>query len=1046
MVDVVVMMGGEETEDASTMTTATTVVVVNSSNGNSVDGGGGGDDDDGDDHDGGGGRRQRLAASAQRRGDSPEVAQLQELVRKLERQNEQLRRARRTGAKRRQMSDDHRQLLDFQLLHQQQQQQQQQPNAEEHRGSLDPAGLTSPLLGPPCRGCADFQPLSPMSPMSPTSPTSPMSSGLQSPSSDLQTVMSDAGSGRLHHRHHHQHHRHHRRHRQQQLQQQQFGPSDHYPVSSNFQVASDLQLSSDLHPISPDLHVPSDRQVSPNLHTISSDLHVSSDLHPVSSDLHPMPSHLHVSSRHHSVPTDRRVSSDLQVSSHRQVHAVSSDGHATFPGPQPPSSVRVEETLREPGGHGEGTLNTVALVDLEECVRWQDESWLYTSSRQCSTPDGTTPSWYEWSRRVLDNPSPEIEAARRSLMSRLSSTMLGGRNRMHRVSGCNRQYTMVGCGGESPKGANLTLPSSAPQLGRHQRAAVDDCDLDHVTRWYSTPLNKFGSPEIKSLKGPDYETPLKMTHLMNGTQILDGDDSCMDSRPSNISELRLMVWLKEQKLQQQEFGSSLNEMSPPMYSPDILKECIQVCGFDTTCICSLETTMLAEAAADLSSCQVFLQSGATTADPRTGDPPASLALPCGPRVADERQDGDGSSVSGPADSPGRLRAPLLHDFTPSSDREEEEDTCGPFSPCTDDVDSSRGSRRESPSDHLPSKASRLQPPLRLRAPQSLRTDGLQQRSRHLMVEPGRVASGLSQPQAVVRGTAVPQGSQQRRVDVPGAGQVKGLATAPAASNGLPAVTSPGQNVRLANTNVVRAAETRPRTLATNKQPAPQPRAASGPSTPARSRLVQAQRPKVGSPRHGQINASPNDMHVSMPNLNSTIVRPALAVVKNSLSLESNLQDTATDASLRSKNKTGSSIARLRLPCKTTPPPAASGASYRTSSQSSSPGTTQGGATGCTTTHKVPSPGTPKPRSRLVVPSGSPSSGVGAGDRIGGTRAASTSSLGKSALPKPAASKTSPNTQPCSAVPRSKLAQPTQRSLQMRRSFGVLKDSSCRVNY
>ncbi|XP_061408341.1 SLAIN motif-containing protein-like isoform X2 [Lethenteron reissneri] len=970
MVDVVVMTGEETEDDAST--TMTTVMVVN---GNSVDG-----DVDGDDGDHGG-RRQRLAASAQRRGDSPEVAQLQELVKKLERQNEQLRRARRTGAKRRQMSDDHRQLLDFQLIHQQ-----RQPNAEEHRGWMDPAaaaGLTSPLLGPPCRGCADFQPLSP------TSPVSPMSSGPQSPSSDLQTtVMPDAGSGRLHHRHHHQ--RHHRRHRQQQLQQQQFGPSDHYPVSSNFQVASDLQLSSDLHPISPDLHVPSDRQVTPNLH-------------PMSLDLHPMPSHPHVSLRHHSVPTDLRVSSDLQVSSHRQVHAVSSDGLATFVDPQPPSSVRVEETLVGPGGHRDGTLNTVALVDLEECARWQDESWLYTSSRKCSTSDGTPPSWYEWSRQVLDNPSPEMEAARRSLMSRLSSTMLGSRNRMHRVSGCNRQYTMVGC--ESPKGANLTLPSSAPQLGRHRRAVVDDCDLDHVTRRYSTPLNTFGSPEIKSSKGPEYETPLKMMQLMDGTQILDGDDSCMDSRPSNISELRLMVWLKEQKLQQQEFGSLLNEMSPPMYSPDILKQCIQVCGFDTTCICSLEKTMLAETATDLSSCQGFLQSEAT-ADPRTGDPPASPPPPCEPRVADERQDGDGSSVSGPADSPGRLRAPLLHNLTPFSDQEEEEDTCGPFSPCTDDVDSSRGSRRESPSDHLPNKASRLQPPLRLRAPQSLRTDGLQQRSRHLMVEPGRVASSLSQPQAVVRGTAVAQGSQQRRVDVPGAGQAKGLATAPSSSNGLPAVTSPGQNVRLANTNVGRAAETRPRTVATNKQPAPQPRAASGPTTPARSRLVQAQRPKVGSLRHGQINASPSSSRLRLP----------------------------------------TSTSQSRLPCKTTPPPAASGASYRTTSQSSSPGTTQGGPTGCTTTHKVPSPGTPKPRSRLVVPSGSPSSGVGAGDRIGGARAASTSSLGKSVLSKLAASKTSPNTQPCSAVPRSKLAQPTQRSLQMQRSFGVLKDASCRVNY
>ncbi|XP_040847198.1 SLAIN motif-containing protein 1 isoform X3 [Ochotona curzoniae] len=89
----------------------------------------------------------------------------------------------------------------------------------------------------------------------------------------------------------------------------------------------------------------------------------------------------------------------------------------------------------EPGGAGtppgEGTsppsppptlLDEVEPLDLESLAAWRDEddyTWLYVGSSKTFTSSEKSLSPLQWCRHVLDNPTPEMEAARRSLCFRL---------------------------------------------------------------------------------------------------------------------------------------------------------------------------------------------------------------------------------------------------------------------------------------------------------------------------------------------------------------------------------------------------------------------------------------------------------------------------------------------------------------------------------------------------------------------------------------------------------------------------------------------------
>ncbi|KAM6299973.1 SLAIN motif-containing protein-like [Aegotheles albertisi] len=87
------------------------------------------------------------------------------------------------------------------------------------------------------------------------------------------------------------------------------------------------------------------------------------------------------------------------------------------------SSVKIDEqNPSEKCGDLESLLNNtdldeVKVLELENCHE-EEDSWLYVSPRKPST-DQKTNSPLKWCRQVLDNPSPETEAACRTLINRL---------------------------------------------------------------------------------------------------------------------------------------------------------------------------------------------------------------------------------------------------------------------------------------------------------------------------------------------------------------------------------------------------------------------------------------------------------------------------------------------------------------------------------------------------------------------------------------------------------------------------------------------------
>lgn len=87
------------------------------------------------------------------------------------------------------------------------------------------------------------------------------------------------------------------------------------------------------------------------------------------------------------------------------------------------SSVKInQQSPKEKRGDIESLLNNSALdevkvLELENCNE-EEDSWLYVSPRK-SAVNQKTGSPLQWCRQVLDNPSPETEAACRTLLSRL---------------------------------------------------------------------------------------------------------------------------------------------------------------------------------------------------------------------------------------------------------------------------------------------------------------------------------------------------------------------------------------------------------------------------------------------------------------------------------------------------------------------------------------------------------------------------------------------------------------------------------------------------
>ncbi|KAF4790690.1 SLAIN motif-containing protein 1 isoform X1 [Turdus rufiventris] len=88
------------------------------------------------------------------------------------------------------------------------------------------------------------------------------------------------------------------------------------------------------------------------------------------------------------------------------------------PSPGPPAAGGGQE-----GGGGPGAaatvLDEVAVLELEDGCGEDEDTWLYVLPTKTHAPQEKSLSPLQWCRRVLDHPTPEIEAAKRSLCFRL---------------------------------------------------------------------------------------------------------------------------------------------------------------------------------------------------------------------------------------------------------------------------------------------------------------------------------------------------------------------------------------------------------------------------------------------------------------------------------------------------------------------------------------------------------------------------------------------------------------------------------------------------
>ncbi|XP_037655888.1 LOW QUALITY PROTEIN: SLAIN motif-containing protein 1 [Choloepus didactylus] len=91
-------------------------------------------------------------------------------------------------------------------------------------------------------------------------------------------------------------------------------------------------------------------------------------------------------------------------------------------GPEPGGAGTPPGAAAAPPSPTPTLLEEVEPLDLESVAAWREEddyTWLYVSSSKTFASSEKSMSPLQWCRHVLDNPTPEMEAARRSLCFRL---------------------------------------------------------------------------------------------------------------------------------------------------------------------------------------------------------------------------------------------------------------------------------------------------------------------------------------------------------------------------------------------------------------------------------------------------------------------------------------------------------------------------------------------------------------------------------------------------------------------------------------------------
>uniref|UniRef100_A0A8C8FLT1 SLAIN motif family, member 2 n=1 Tax=Oncorhynchus tshawytscha TaxID=74940 RepID=A0A8C8FLT1_ONCTS len=193
-------------------------------------------------------------------------------------------------------------------------------------------------------------------------------------------------------------------------------------------------------------------------------------------------------------------------------------------------------------------LDEVEILDLEDmdCLNEDQDSWLYEAKLNSPLQKALSP--IVWCRQALDNPSPDMESAKRSLIHRLDVTMSANKRRS--LYGCpyspQVNYGSPYCTNtaNSPYSSGFNSPSSTPS-----RVPI-------VRQQLMLPVNQAHQQQrggsVERERNPPAVSPQSSIDSELSTSEMDEDSvgSSTTYKLNDVTDVQILARMQEESLRQ----------------------------------------------------------------------------------------------------------------------------------------------------------------------------------------------------------------------------------------------------------------------------------------------------------------------------------------------------------------------------------------------------------------------------------------------------------------------------------------------------------------